>query len=449
MRWSWLAERAGAWLVPLLTLVAEGALLTVVYVAVETVMDGRMPLLGTLELTVAAGIAALSVRRKWIDPEVDVLRFLALLLGLGLVGWLWDERVRSLLLAGDPLEALTLHPGGWLMVAAGMRGVARGIEIDDRSLTRLVLLGVPALAIPWTIGQLYSGALREAFTDRAFVASLTFVTAGFIAAGLARLQEIGRETGIDWRHDRSWFGTVLGVLVAVLALGIPASILLGLPGSAVARGILGPLVELLGYVYLATVALIAVTAIAIAGLLQSAGIAVPPILRDPPAILQRPPMLDALTFEELREPLTWLLGAWIVLIVLAVVLTWAWTRRRRLSTRRRPDEERTFQVPRGAFRIHLPRRERKERQSRTSAPNDAVTAYLASLDELAARDSAAARAEHETPRAHARRVRIGTELDALQADYALARYGNRELTDAEHRRALARWRRLRSYTLDR
>jgi hypothetical protein len=74
---------------------------------------------------------------------------------------------------------------------------------------------------------------------------------------------------------------------------------------------------------------------------------------------------------------------------------------------------------------------------------DAVSAYLASLDELAAHRPDAARGEHETPRAHARRVSAGTELDILQADYALARYGGRILTDAEHRRAIGRWQRLR------
>jgi hypothetical protein len=74
---------------------------------------------------------------------------------------------------------------------------------------------------------------------------------------------------------------------------------------------------------------------------------------------------------------------------------------------------------------------------------DAVTAYLAALDDLASRDPERARAEHETPRAHARRAAIGPELDGLQAAYALARYGGRPLTPAEDRRALGRLRRLR------
>jgi hypothetical protein len=35
------------------------------------------------------------------------------------------------------------------------------------------------------------------------------------------------------------------------------------------------------------------------------------------------------------------------------------------------------------------------------------------------------------------------QLARLQADYALARYAGRPLTQGEHRRAVRRWRRLR------
>ena len=127
------------------------------------------------------------------------------------------------------------------MLVAAMRGVGRGAEIDDRALTRLVLIGVPSLAIPWILGQFGAGELRPVFVEDAFVASLTFVSAGFMAAGLARLQEIGRETGVDWRTNRSWLGTVLGVLAIVLAIGIPAALLLGLPVGTVARALIGPI----------------------------------------------------------------------------------------------------------------------------------------------------------------------------------------------------------------
>lgn len=440
MRSPWPADRVLGWLLPTLAIVAEGAFLAVFYVAIETAVDHRQPLLGTLELALAAGIAALLVHRRWLDPDIDFGRFLALLAALGLVGWLWDDRVRETLLAGDPLTAITLHPGGWLMVVAGMRGVGRGIEVDDREITRFVLFGIPLLAIPWVIGQLGSGVLRPVFTEEAFVASLTFVTAGFIAAGLARLREIGRETGVDWRHDRSWLGTVFGVIVVVLAIGIPTSILLGLPGDAVARGILGPIVTGFGYLLIGGLTVAALVAVVLASALRSLGIQLPQPMT--PEELGRMTFPEAYEFEQVRGPLTGLLVLWIVLVVVVLVLARVWLRRRVGRLGRAGSDERSFRIPQRSSRVR-PARGPSAPGPRRAAPHDAVSAYLAALDDLATRRPLAARAEHETPRSHARRVVAGPELAGLQADYALARYGDRVLTDAENQRALSRWQRLR------
>jgi hypothetical protein len=438
-------ERLIGWLLPVLAIVAEGALLAVVYVAVQVVIDGRAPLLGTFELAAGAGVTAFAVRRRWLDADERPMSFLFLLAGLGTIGWLWSAEARELLLAGDLVTAISVHPGGWLLLVAGMRGVGRAFEVDDRAVTRLVLGGVPALAIPWAFGQLTAPAeLRPVFTDAAFVASLTFVTAGFIAAGLARLQEIGRETGIDWRHDRSWMGTVFGVLVVVLALGIPASMLLGLPAHAVARGILDPVLAVAGYVFVALAAAAALAAALLAVMLRSIGVRLPsPMTAEEIARLQEVP---GYTFEQLRGGLTGLAVTWIALIVVLIVLLRVWQRRRKRHVMRTPDEERSIQLPswrrrRGPVAV----RTVTGRPGRERAVDDAVSAYLASLDELARGDAARGRAEHETPRSHARRIgrHGGAELAALQADYALVRYGERPLTRAEHRRAIGRWERLR------
>ena len=66
MRSSSVADRTVGWLLPALAIVAEGALLAVVYVAVETTIDHRAPLLGAFELAAAAAVAALAVHRGWI-----------------------------------------------------------------------------------------------------------------------------------------------------------------------------------------------------------------------------------------------------------------------------------------------------------------------------------------------------------------------------------------------
>ena len=433
-------ERILGWLLPVLAILAEGALLAVAYIAVEIVVDNRLPLLSAFEFAAAAGLAAIAARRRWIDPDERPTGFLVLLAALGLIGWLWSAEARGLLLAGDPVTAIARHPGGWLMVVAGMRGVGRAFEVDDRALTRLVLGGVPALAIPWAFGQLVAPTdLRPAFTDAAFVASLVFVTSGFIAAGLARLGEIGRETGIDWRQDRSWMGTVFGVLLVVLALGIPASMLLGLPGSAVARGILDPLLTVLGYVLIGFATVAAIVATVLASVLRSIGIRLPPPMT--PEEIARLGDVPEYTFDQLRGGLTGLMVLWIALIVVLFVLLRIWLRRRKGRVTRTADEERTIQLPgrRRPAAVGATTPVRRDRRQAT----DAVSAYLAALDDLERWRPAVARAESETPRAHAHRAATGPELGALQAGYALARYGGRPLTPAEHRRAIGRWERLR------
>lgn len=440
MRWSWPAERLSGWILPALAILAEGAWLAVVYVAIETTVDGRAPLLGAFELAVAAGLMAVAVRHRLVRPDDNPLTFFGVLAALGLVGWLWDAVPRDLAFQGRLADAIGYHPGGWLAVVAGMRGVGRAFEVDDRAVTRLVLVGVPALAVPWSLGQLGAGPLRAAFTEEAFVASLTFVAAGFAAAGLARLQEIGRETGVDWRTSRFWLATVLAVLALVLGIGVPAAAVLGVPVDAVARGLVGPALTLLGYAFLAVALVFALLSGALHALLSRAGLTLPPPMT--PQEVERLPRLAEYTFEQLRGPLLSVGIAWVALAVLAIIVARTWIGRRRRGRTRIDREERCFRIPQRSIRLRLPRRAPAPRRPRL-APRDAVGAYLATLDDIAARDPGRARRDAESPRSHARRIAAGADLVALQADYSLARYGGRHLSGAEHRRAIGRWRRLR------
>jgi hypothetical protein len=441
MRSSWLADRRRlvGRLLPVLAIAAEGAWLAVVYVAVETTIDARPPLLGTFELAVAAGAAAVAVRRGWLHPDERPLTFFAALAAVGAIGWLWSAEARDLALAGNLVAAIGHHPGGWLMLVAAARGVGRGLEIDDRALTRLVLLGVPGLAIPWILGQLAAGELRPTFVEEAFVASLTFVATGFIAAGLARLSEIGRETGVDWRANRSWLGTVLGVLAIVLAIGVPAAYLLGLPVDTVARGLIGPVLSLIGYAFLALAFVAAILSTALYEILSRLGVALPPPMT--PEELARLPLIREYTIEQLQGPLLTIGIAWAAVALLVLIVIRTWIRRRRRAGPAGISDERSISIPQRSFRLDLPRLVLPRRR-RAATPTDAVSAYLAALHDLDARAPADARRATETPHAHAARIAI-PEVGGLQADYALARYGDRRLTDAEHRRALGRWRRLR------
>jgi hypothetical protein len=95
---------------------------------------------------------------------------------------------------------------------------------------------------------------------------------------------------------------------------------------------------------------------------------------------------------------------------------------------------------------------RAHRRGRLPAPDDAVTAYVRLLDEIRSQPLVR-RAASETPAEHAGRLRrtglAGLPVQLLAADYALARYGGRDLTPAEDRRAVGRWRQLRRQLVER
>jgi hypothetical protein len=450
MRWSWprLAELA----IPGLALLADGAWLAVAYVAVQTAVAGAPPLLSTLELAAVAGLAAWLSATGRLRPDDRPLAFFGWCVGLGIIGWLWSADARAALLAGDWVTALGEHPGGWLALAAFMRGVGRA-DPDDRALTRFVLLGVPALALPWLLGQLAPAALRGAFVDAAFVSSLTFMAAGFSAAGLARLAAIGRETGIDWRRDRAWLVLLAGVLVVIVGVGVPSAALLGLPLDAVFRGVLGPLLTLIGYALLVIVVPIALASYALASVLRAVGLELPPPVPPSPDDLRL--AFDTYTFEELQGGLLGVAVFLALTLLLAVIVLRVWVGRRRAAGQARPLEERAIVLPQTLVR--LPHRRDAPRPRRALAATDAETAYLAALDLLAAWPDLARRAA-ETPLAHARRLLNGVvapdaraapagadgALGRLAIAFALSRYGGRRLPEREHRRALARLGRLRS-----
>ena len=134
---------------------------------------------------------------------------------------------------------------------------------------------------------------------------------------------------------------------------------------------------------------------------------------------------------------------WALVVLLIVIVVRTWVRRRARARPRDGREERSFSIPSGSFRLEMPKISGVIRRRRRGTPTDAVSAYLAALDDLAVHDPARARRESESPHEHATRAGI-PELGSLQADYALARYGGRHLTDAENRRGVGRWRRLRA-----
>jgi hypothetical protein len=134
------------------------------------------------------------------------------------------------------------------------------------------------------------------------------------------------------------------------------------------------------------------------------------------------------------------------LLILGLVLWMRWQERKRMRMAMTdPFEERSIVIP-------PPEGPRPPPPRPVARPGrlgeDPASAYLQALDALR-RDGRWPRAETETPAAHAARTRAeGLHLPALgrlASAYQLVRYGGRDLTDAEARRALPRVRALRAW----
>jgi hypothetical protein len=209
--------------------------------------------------------------------------------------------------------------------------------------------------------------------------------------------------------------------------------------ATVVRRLIGSGLSILGYIFLALAFVAAILSTALYEALSRLGLVLPAPMS--PGELARLPEVREYTIEQLSGPLLTVGILWAAIALLAIIVVRTWIRRRAGGRPRDAAEERSFSIPQRSFRLAMPQ-VRLGRRRRSGPPTDAVAAYLAALDDLAALAPDQARHQAESPRAHAARVEIG-EIGGLQADYVLARYGHRRLTDAEHRRALDRWRRLR------
>jgi len=315
---------------------------------------------------------------------------------------------------------------------AAWRGTRyRDRENADLAVASLLTWGIPGLALPWLLGTA-APPNRAAFAAEALPATLLFVAAGLAAIGLLRLDAVSRAAGEEWRARREWPVLIGGVVVLVLALGVPAAILLDVPLGSLARSVVDPLLhvgETVGE--------------AITGLAEGLDTSTPP----PVSPGQPPPAGAAPWLGGLLALVggTLLAGIVVLAVVAFVRLRPAESPQAAVPPPPEISETHRFVLPGLSLRRPRPRLPRLGRLV-GSRPANAVQAYLALIEERA-KDSATARRAMETPAAHARRLRRAGRgawsLDLLAADYALARYAGRRLSAAEERRAIARWRRLR------
>ena len=434
MRSSWRAS----WLLPIAQALAEGGWITVVYAAVAVVLRD-VPAIGPFELALLAGGGiAWSRRRRSQGEWVGRIGLSLMVVLAGMIGWLLAADARTLLLAGEPVAAIRTHPEGWIAALAVVRGAGYADPADDEARADLLLRWLlPALAVPWLVGGLLAGVLLRPFTAAAFVGTVAFGVAGFVALGIARLETVRRTSGSDWRQNRSWLLLVVGVAAAMVIVAIPAGALLGVPLATIVSALIAPL-----RLFFVLLLLAATPLILLAGVLSEQLRGVFPngldfsFLGD---LLNRtigggpsdPPDLPALIFFAV-------VGILLVLELafLGIVAWLRWQERRRM--RRVMDdrfEEREIVLPDAAA---APRRASTPRRRASRAGDDPVTVYLAALD-LLARDGRWSREATETPLAHAARVIPGgPPMGRLAAAYALVRYGGRRPTAAELRRGRGR-----------
>ena len=179
-------------LLPTVQVVAEGGWLAVVYAALQA-FSGTVPRVGPIELALLAWMGlAWGRRTRWQTAGAEAIGLPLLMVVGGAVGWLLAPEVRTLLVNGQPFEALGTHLAGWIGAIAVWRGDAHRLTDDDDQMAgQLLRWAVPGLAIPWLIGhQLTSGAAEVAFTSAAFMGTIVFTGSAFTAMGLARLEAV-------------------------------------------------------------------------------------------------------------------------------------------------------------------------------------------------------------------------------------------------------------------
>jgi len=425
-----------------LVVIAEAAWVSVVGGFIQEVRL-QAPVIGIpiLALFVAAGVvAARSVGTRlgrWWPPVGVVLSFVA-----GALGWLVAPEARAAILAGDMATAITENPGGWVAGLAVLRGFANAtFPVSDATCARMLRLGIPGLAVIALIGGAVAQPWRGIFLAETLVAAVVFVASGTFALAFARQQAVGADLHVDWRRNRAW---VLLLALAVVAATAVALVFAGAVGAAlpVLFGlVLGPFL-ILGLVFgtdRRAIRVIAYSlAVALFVYLLFSFYASQPYVPPPPDAAPGTPTLP----ETDPTVIVGLGGLGILVAVIAILLLVRLWMRQIGPVETDPNEIRT--IDRGDEPDRVAARTRRRRRS---TPDDAVTAYVALVEDLDGRASVR-RDPSETPAEHARRLRDdGTgalALDLLAADYALARFGGVTLAGREDRRAVARWRHLRS-----
>ena len=407
--------------------------------------SGEAAFLGPLELgaLVLCGMGwGRRQGRRSLSVEVIGLLLLAV---AGAFGWLESPEVRRSLLDGHLLAAIGHHAPGWLAALAFWRGEAHRRSENEFIQDRLVGWAVPALAVPWLIGYASaSGRVQDDFVAAAFFGTILFVGSALMALGLARLEALRLSEGADWRDDRSWLWTVLGLPLVVTILAVPLAAILGVSGRSVLAILVGPLETLILLVVTATAPIFLLAAVLVT-LLH------PFLPHDIRLEFHIPRLIEPGTrggSDLVATILTVIVVSLFVFDAVALVVM-AWIARGHRWKKDDPEhvfEERTTVIPPPEPRHPAP--DSARRTHRPGIAEGATGAYLLALDALA-QDGRWPRRDQETPAAHLARVRsegLSTaSFGRLTAAYQLERYASQPLPLREVTRARRRLNLLRSW----
>ena len=339
-------------------------------------------------------------------------------------------------------------PSGMVVVLglATLRGAAQGDpSAGSHDVDTLVRRSPFLVGGAWALGLLMAGEGRSAFMAAAAFDSLVFVITAALALGTSRMAALPPEVRDQLGGNGAWLlmvGTVVGL---ALVIALPVAALLGQPigmaATGVAAGVTTGVLGVTGAIVTAIMVVVDTVARLIPQAQDLSQIQSPPPL--PPEVTPGRP-LPAGGGEGSSSSVELLIAAGV--IVGLVLIGWVLARRARRSAVARPGRSEARSIDLGDRPrlpgLHLPKRLRALR-----APDDAEAAYQRLLADWAS-VAEVARDPSETPAAHAARLRAAgdgaTGLDLLAADYQLVRFAGVRLSPAEERRAIGRWRRLRT-----
>ncbi len=385
---------------------------------------------------VVARVVGPRLGRRW--PGIAF----GLVLGSALVGLLFSPDARAAISAGGG-PAIAAHPGGLLAGLALLRGFAHAhLPLAEGTVTRLLAIGVPALAIASTLGGLIGEPYRSHFLTDAFTAAILYVSAAVLALAFASLDAIGIDAGFDWRRNPPWLLLAVVMLGAAIAIAIPLASIAGSLISIFVSVSLGPLLivgiatgfdRVVRRIFL----FFAFVLVAVLVLIRLFGRVAAPT--QPAGGTSGNPSAPTDAGQMITLGLGGILLFGAILAILVLIALWM---RRTPPPDGTIGELRTIDTGGEAGRPRLRLRGFRRRR----VPATAVDAYVALVADLDRR-AAVRRDPAETPAAHAARLRAAgradLSLDLLAADYALARYGGVRLSETEDRRAVGRWRILR------